>query len=90
MLAQLKEIQSRSEENGADRARLDAQLTESEKRREELRSKAQEAIRQWKAKCRKQERELQELKDESRCDSDKAKRVRCHNLYRITRRYGIA
>lgn len=76
MLAQLKEIQSRSEESGAERAHLEAQLTESERRREELRSKAQEAIRQWRAKCRRQERELQEFKDESRCDSDKAKRVR--------------
>ncbi|KAA0708892.1 Centrosomal protein of 128 kDa [Triplophysa tibetana] len=76
MLAQLKEIQSRSEESGADRARLDAQLNESERRREELRSKAQEAIRQWKAKCRRQERELQELKDESRCDSDKTRRIK--------------
>ncbi|XP_065124929.1 centrosomal protein of 128 kDa-like isoform X2 [Paramisgurnus dabryanus] len=76
MLTQLKEIQSRSEDNGAECARLEAQLTESERRREELRSKAQEAIRQWKAKCKKQERELQELKDESRNDTDKAKRVK--------------
>ncbi|XP_051954772.1 centrosomal protein of 128 kDa-like [Xyrauchen texanus] len=74
MLAQLKEIQSRSEDSGSECARLDAQLTESERKREELRSKAQEAIRQWKAKCRRLERELQEVKDESRNDTDKAKR----------------
>ncbi|XP_051510662.1 centrosomal protein of 128 kDa-like isoform X6 [Myxocyprinus asiaticus] len=74
MLAQLKEIQSRSEDSGSECARLEAQLTESERKREELRSKAQEAIRQWKAKCRRLERELQEIKDESRNDTDKAKR----------------
>ncbi|KAK7133490.1 hypothetical protein R3I94_015392 [Phoxinus phoxinus] len=74
MLAQLKEIQSRSEDNGSDCARLEAQLMESERRREELRSKAQEAVRQWKNKCKKRERELQELKEESRNNTDHDKR----------------
>uniref|UniRef100_A0A9J7YGK0 Centrosomal protein of 128 kDa n=1 Tax=Cyprinus carpio carpio TaxID=630221 RepID=A0A9J7YGK0_CYPCA len=71
MLAQLKEIQSRSEENVSECGRLDAQLIESERRREELRSKAQEAVRQWKTKCKKLEREFQELKDNSRNNTDK-------------------
>lgn len=71
MLAQLKEIQSRSEENVSECGRLEAQLIESERRREELRSKAQEAVRQWKTKCKKLEREFQELKDNSRNNTDK-------------------
>ncbi|XP_016418073.1 centrosomal protein of 128 kDa isoform X1 [Sinocyclocheilus rhinocerous] len=74
MLAQLKEIQSRSEENVSECGRLEAQLIESERRREELRSKAQEAVRQWKTKCKKLEREFQELKDNSRNNTDKDKR----------------
>ncbi|XP_059369255.1 centrosomal protein of 128 kDa-like isoform X2 [Carassius carassius] len=74
MLAQLKEIQSRSEENVSECGRLEAQLIESERRREELRSKAQEALRQWKTKCKKLEREFQELKDNSRNNTDKDKR----------------
>ncbi|XP_016110726.1 centrosomal protein of 128 kDa-like isoform X5 [Sinocyclocheilus grahami] len=73
MLAQLKEIQSRSEENVSECGRLEAQLIESERRREELRSKAQEAVRQWKTKCKKLEREFQELKDNSRNNTDKDK-----------------
>ncbi|RXN31187.1 centrosomal protein of 128 kDa [Labeo rohita] len=73
MLAQLKEIQSRSEENVSECGRLEAQLIEGKRRREELRSKAQEAVRQWKTKCKKLERELHELKDKSRKDTDKDK-----------------
>ncbi|XP_048064037.1 centrosomal protein of 128 kDa-like [Megalobrama amblycephala] len=71
MLAQLKEIQSRSEDNGSECARLEAQLMESERRREELHSKAQVAVRQWKTKCKRLERELQELKEECRNNTDK-------------------
>lgn len=77
MLAQIKEIQSRSEDNGSECARLEDQLMESERRREELHSKAQEAVRQWKIKFKRVERELQELKEESRNNTDK--RVRFHN-----------
>ncbi|XP_043075419.1 centrosomal protein of 128 kDa-like [Puntigrus tetrazona] len=73
MLAQLKEIQSRSEENVLECGRLEAQLIESEKRREELSSKAQEAVRQWKTKCKKLEQSFKELKDNSRNNTDKDK-----------------
>ncbi|XP_073708838.1 centrosomal protein of 128 kDa-like [Garra rufa] len=73
MLAQLKQIQSRSEENVSECGRLEAQLIKSKKRREDLRSKAQEAVRQWKTKCMKLERELQEIKDKSRKDTNKDK-----------------
>ncbi|XP_067273480.1 centrosomal protein of 128 kDa-like isoform X2 [Pseudorasbora parva] len=66
MLAQLKEIQSHSEDNGSECARLEAQLSESERSREELHSKAQKAVRQWKTKCKRLEQELQELKEQSR------------------------
>lgn len=79
MLAQLKELQSRSEDNRSECARLEAQLMESERRREELRSKAQVAVRQWKTKCKRLERELQELKEECRNNTDK--RVRLPNSW---------
>ncbi|XP_067240753.1 centrosomal protein of 128 kDa-like isoform X2 [Chanodichthys erythropterus] len=76
MLAQLKEIQSRSEDNGSECARLEAQLMESERRREELHSKAQVAVRQWKTKCKRLERELQELKEECRNNTEKRSKKR--------------
>lgn len=79
-LGQLKEVQSLLKNNSLECAHLKAQLNESETRREELRSKAQEAIRQWKSKCKKLGREVQELKSESRNDTDKNKWVRLHNL----------
>ncbi|XP_030626766.1 centrosomal protein of 128 kDa [Chanos chanos] len=75
MLEQLKEIQALSEDGAAERARAEAQLADSDKKREELRARAQEAVRQWKAKCKRLERELQELRDESRLGSDKAKQA---------------
>ncbi|XP_051731946.1 centrosomal protein of 128 kDa isoform X3 [Ctenopharyngodon idella] len=76
MLTQLKEIQSRSEDNGSECARLEAQLMESERRREELCSKVQVAVRQWKTKCKRLERELQELKEECRNNTDKRSKER--------------
>ncbi|KAL7872240.1 hypothetical protein SRHO_G00072230 [Serrasalmus rhombeus] len=59
----LREVQAHSEDRGAELAKVEAQLAENEKKKEELRTKAQEAIRQWKAKCRKLECQLQELKE---------------------------
>ncbi|XP_036438327.1 centrosomal protein of 128 kDa isoform X2 [Colossoma macropomum] len=59
----LKEVQALSEDRGAELAQVEAQLAENEKKKEELRTKAKEAIRQWKAKCRKLECQLQELKE---------------------------
>ncbi len=85
MLAQLKEIQSHSEKNVSQSGRLEAQLIESERRREELRSKAQEAVRQWKTKCKKLEREFQELKDKSRNDTDKDTWVRLNNMWVVSK-----
>ena len=55
MLGQLRQIQSRSEEGASERERAQAQLAESERRREELRARAQEAVRQWKSRCRRLE-----------------------------------
>ncbi|XP_073788149.1 centrosomal protein of 128 kDa isoform X3 [Danio rerio] len=72
-LSQLKEVQSLVKNNSLECSHLKAQLIESETRREELRSKAQEAIRQWKTKCKKLGREVQELKNESRNGTDKNK-----------------
>lgn len=81
MLAQLKEIQSHSEENVSECGHLEAQLIDSKRRKEELLSKAQEAVRQWKTKCKKLEREFQELKDNSRNNTDKDIRVRLNNMW---------
>ncbi|XP_032819727.1 centrosomal protein of 128 kDa isoform X2 [Petromyzon marinus] len=41
----------------------DQQLSEVERRRDELRQKAQESLRQWKGKCRSLERELDKQKE---------------------------
>ncbi|XP_061405986.1 centrosomal protein of 128 kDa isoform X3 [Lethenteron reissneri] len=41
----------------------DQQLSEAERRRDELRQKAQESLRQWKGKCRSLERELDKQKE---------------------------
>ncbi|XP_028809212.1 centrosomal protein of 128 kDa isoform X2 [Denticeps clupeoides] len=71
MLSQLKDLQSRSEESLAERSRAEARLAESDRKREDLRTRAQEAVRQWKVKCRKLERQL----EEARTDTDRAQQL---------------
>nr|XP_046229182.1 centrosomal protein of 128 kDa isoform X2 [Scatophagus argus] len=57
MLEQLREIQSRGQ---AERREMEALLQESTRSRDELKTRAQEAVRQWRAKCRRLQKELEE------------------------------
>ncbi|XP_076128475.1 centrosomal protein of 128 kDa isoform X2 [Alosa pseudoharengus] len=77
LLEQLQQVRSRSEgsvavERERERAQVQVQLAESERRREEMRARALEALRQWKGRCRKLERQLQELRAQAKQDTDKA------------------
>ncbi|KAJ8274831.1 hypothetical protein COCON_G00094560 [Conger conger] len=75
MLEQLKEIQAQAEECQAERARAEAQSAQSDRRREEVKSRAQEALRQWKAKCRKLELSLEEQSKEAQLSADKTRQA---------------
>uniref|UniRef100_A0AAV2K8P0 Centrosomal protein of 128 kDa n=1 Tax=Knipowitschia caucasica TaxID=637954 RepID=A0AAV2K8P0_KNICA len=57
MLNQLKELQGCEK---AEKQQLEEMLDESKRSRDELRAKAQEAIRQWRAKCKRLQKELEE------------------------------
>ncbi|XP_068432582.1 centrosomal protein of 128 kDa isoform X2 [Clinocottus analis] len=57
MLEQLREMQSRGQ---AERRETEALLQESTRSRDELKTRAQEAVRQWRAKCRRLQKELEE------------------------------
>ncbi|KAI1897265.1 hypothetical protein AGOR_G00081530 [Albula goreensis] len=71
MLEQLKQIQARAEESQSERARAEAERAQSDRRREEVKSRAQAALRQWKAKCRSLERSLEEQSKEAQQSADK-------------------
>ncbi|KAK0132895.1 Centrosomal protein [Merluccius polli] len=60
MLDQLRDIQSRSKVEQREAQTL---LQESTRSREELKDRAQEAVRLWRAKCRRLQRELEEIKN---------------------------
>uniref|UniRef100_A0A8C9V9D7 Centrosomal protein 128 n=1 Tax=Scleropages formosus TaxID=113540 RepID=A0A8C9V9D7_SCLFO len=64
MLAQLKELQTRFEEErtqaGQNLAQAERSREEGDQRREKLRARAQEALRQWKSRCKALERDLEE------------------------------
>ncbi|XP_051792519.1 centrosomal protein of 128 kDa isoform X2 [Acanthochromis polyacanthus] len=57
MLEQLRDIQSRGP---AERREMEALLQESTRSRDELKARAQEAVRQWRAKCRRLQKGLDE------------------------------
>ncbi|XP_030576664.1 centrosomal protein of 128 kDa isoform X2 [Archocentrus centrarchus] len=69
MLEQLRDIQSRGQ---AERRETEALLLESKRSRDELKTRAQEAVRQWRAKCRRLQKELEEARAESQFLTDKA------------------
>ncbi|XP_041950813.1 centrosomal protein of 128 kDa-like isoform X2 [Alosa sapidissima] len=78
LLEQLQQVRSRSEGSVVverERERAQVQLAESERRREEMRARALEALRQWKGRCRKLERQLQELRAQAKQDTDKAQQA---------------
>ncbi|XP_034018593.1 centrosomal protein of 128 kDa-like [Thalassophryne amazonica] len=66
---QLKEIQSREQ---AEKREAEALLQESTRSREELKTRAQTAVRQWRAKCMRQQKELEEAKSHAQFHSEKA------------------
>ncbi|KAL4630347.1 centrosomal protein of 128 kDa isoform X1 [Arapaima gigas] len=79
MLAQLKELQARSE---AERAQAGRSLVEAERSRaegeqrvEELRARAQQSLRHWKARCKALERDLEEKGREAQRSTDKARQA---------------
>ncbi|XP_058470315.1 centrosomal protein of 128 kDa isoform X6 [Solea solea] len=69
MLEQLREIQSRGQ---AERRDMEALLQESARSKDELKTRAQEAVRQWRAKCKRMQKELEEAKAQVQFHTDKA------------------
>ncbi|XP_072300874.1 centrosomal protein of 128 kDa-like [Eucyclogobius newberryi] len=57
MLEQLKELQGCEK---AEKLQLEDMLDESKRSRDELKTRAQEAIRQWRSKCKRLQKELEE------------------------------
>ncbi|XP_068564745.1 centrosomal protein of 128 kDa-like isoform X2 [Cebidichthys violaceus] len=68
MLEQLREMQSRGQ---AERRETEALLQESTRSRDELKTRAQEAVRQWRAKCRRLQKELEEASAQAQVHTDK-------------------
>ncbi|XP_047244009.1 centrosomal protein of 128 kDa-like isoform X4 [Girardinichthys multiradiatus] len=69
ILDQLKDIQSHGQ---TERREMEALLQESTRSRNELKTRAQEAVRQWRAKCRRLQKELEDAQAEGRLHEDKA------------------
>ncbi|KAM4633760.1 centrosomal protein of 128 kDa [Polymixia lowei] len=69
MLEQLREIQSRGQ---AEKRDSEALLQESVRSKEELKTRAQEAVRQWRAKCKRLQKELEEARVRAQLCTDKA------------------
>uniref|UniRef100_UPI0037E9C0E8 centrosomal protein of 128 kDa n=1 Tax=Semicossyphus pulcher TaxID=241346 RepID=UPI0037E9C0E8 len=72
MLEQLRDIQSRGQ---AERREAEVLLHESTRSRDELKTRAQEAVRQWRAKCRRLQKELEEERAQAGFHTDKALQV---------------
>ncbi|XP_051908249.1 centrosomal protein of 128 kDa-like isoform X2 [Hippocampus zosterae] len=72
MLEQLKDMQSKGQ---TERTETEALLQESTRSREELRAKAQKAVRQWRAKCNRLQKELEEARAHIQMHTDKAAKV---------------
>ncbi|XP_037541024.1 centrosomal protein of 128 kDa [Nematolebias whitei] len=72
MLEQLGELQSRGQ---ADRREMEALLQESTRSKKELKSRAQEAVNQWRAKCMRLQKELEEARGQTELHNDKASTV---------------
>ena len=59
----------------AERRETEALLQESTRSREELKTRAQEAVRQWRAKCKRLQKELEEARAQAQLHTDKALQV---------------
>lgn len=69
-------IQSSFQSRGqAERRETEALLLESTRSRDELKTRAQEAVRQWRAKCRRLQKELEEARARAQLHTDKASQV---------------
>ncbi|XP_029352740.1 centrosomal protein of 128 kDa isoform X2 [Echeneis naucrates] len=68
MLEQLKEIQSRGQ---AEKREMETLLQESTRSRDELKNRAQEAVCQWRAKCKRLQKELEKTRAEAQFHTDK-------------------
>ncbi|XP_017264697.1 centrosomal protein of 128 kDa isoform X2 [Kryptolebias marmoratus] len=73
MLDQLRDLQNRGQD---DRREMEALLQESTRSKKELKSRAQEAVNQWRAKCRRLQKELEEAREQAELHDDKALQVR--------------
>ncbi|XP_075470754.1 centrosomal protein of 128 kDa isoform X2 [Ascaphus truei] len=60
---QLEEVSGEAERCGAELRQEEALRLETEKKKEELKNKAQETVRHWRLKCKKQERELEKREE---------------------------
>ncbi|XP_077568357.1 centrosomal protein of 128 kDa isoform X2 [Stigmatopora nigra] len=69
MLEKLKEIQSRGK---TEKTETEALLHESTRSKEELRAKAQKAVHQWRTKCSRLQRDLEEARTNLRLHTEKA------------------
>ncbi|KAM4528864.1 centrosomal protein of 128 kDa [Fundulus diaphanus] len=69
ILDQLRDIQSRGQ---AERKEMEALLLESTRSRNELKTRAQEAVRQWRAKCRRLQKELEDAQAQAGLHEDRA------------------
>lgn len=65
-------LQSRGQ---TQKSEAEALLQESVRTRDELKSRAQEAVRQWRAKCRRLQKELEEARADAQFHTDKASQV---------------
>lgn len=65
-------LQSRGQ---TEKREAEALLQESVRTRDELKSRAQEAVRQWRAKCRRLQKELEEARADAQFHTDKASQV---------------
>ncbi|XP_061742859.1 centrosomal protein of 128 kDa-like isoform X2 [Nerophis ophidion] len=72
MLEQLRDMQSREQ---AKKTETEALLQESIRSRDELKSRAQKAVRQWRAKCTRLQKELEESLVHVQLHSDKTAQV---------------
>lgn len=65
-------FQSKEQVEGKEKEAL---LQESQRTREELKTRAQEALRQWRAKCRRLQKEVEEERSQTQFQMDKAAQV---------------
>ncbi|XP_032441455.1 centrosomal protein of 128 kDa isoform X2 [Xiphophorus hellerii] len=72
ILDQLKSLQSRGQ---TERREMEALVLESTRSKNELKTRAQEAVRQWRAKCRRLQKELEDAEVQGRLHEEKALQV---------------